>query len=174
MDGTSDKLLRQLKFMRTHIAALNVLAKAGRLRQLATKAGFRPNQARAPAGRPDGGQWIDEGSPLSQQAPRTWLAGGHPELPSEIPPEPPPTIKERNAWGVRVAKYLAATSPTLAETLLVEWLVSHAGHRIRAYLEPAKSLEELQDAALNPKPASTSIILSSRRPRGRIAILNGE
>lgn len=148
---SSTATLRKLRSMRDHIAAYTLMTHARRLSLLAAKAGYRPNQARRPAGNRYGGQWTDEGS-AGEQIPRLWLAGDHPELPPEVPEQEPPTIRERNSWGVRVAKYLAATSPTLAGGVLVEWLVRHGGHRIRAYLIPARTLQELQDAALEPRP----------------------
>ena len=153
MDGANNEILRRLWAMRSDIAAQTLLAQAKRLRGLAEKAGFRPDQARVPAGNPDGGRWADEGTAgASDMPPRLWLAGDNPELPPDVPPDEPPTVRERNGWGVRVAKYLVTTSPTLAGSILVNWLVNHAGYRIRAYLEPAKSLAELQHAALVPKP----------------------
>jgi len=137
--------------MRDHIAAYTLMTHARRLSLLTAKAGYRPNQARLPPGNRDGGQWTDEGS-AGEQIPRLWLAGDQPDLPPEVPDQEPPTIRERNGWGVRVAKYLAATSPTLAGGVLVEWLVRHGGHRIRAYIEPPRTLQELQKAALFPRP----------------------
>ncbi len=105
MDGNNEEILRRLHFMRSHIAAQTLITQARRLHRLALKAGYRPNQARARAGHPDGGQWIDEGSPEGDRASRLWLAGDHPELPPEVPDQEPPTIRARNGWAVRVAKY---------------------------------------------------------------------
>lgn len=77
-------------------------------------------------------------------------------LPPDFPEREPPTIRERNAWAVRVSKYLATTSQTFAASLFANWLIQHAPHRIRAYLTPAKTLQELQDMAFD-RPAGFDI-----------------
>lgn len=151
MYSSNTALLTKLRRLHGDIIGHTLLTQAKRLRSLAVKAGFRPNQPRVPEGNPDGGQWIDEGSPANQAAP-LWLAGDHPELPPEIPEREPPTMRERNGWGVRLAKYIVATSPPIVLPVLAQWLAAYAGHRIRAYLEPPRTLQELQDAALDPRP----------------------
>ncbi|MEQ1943319.1 hypothetical protein ABMA32_12960 [Mesorhizobium sp. VNQ89] len=156
MDIIDKEIIRKLKNMRGEIAAHTLLTQAKHLHLLAAKAGFRPNQPRVPAGNSDGGQWVGEGLAGSEQAPRLWLAGDRPELPPDVPEREPPTIRERNAWGVRVAKYLATTSHTFAASVFANWLIRHADHRIRAYLTPPKTLQELQDMAFD-RPAGFDI-----------------
>ena len=133
MDIIDKEIIRKLKNMRGQITAHTLLTQARRLHLLAAKAGFRPNQTRAPAGNPNGGQWVDEGLPASDGAPLLWLAGDRPELPPDAPEREPPTIRERNGWAVRVSKYLATTSHTFAASVFANWLIRHAENRIRAY-----------------------------------------
>lgn len=149
MHITSNEILRKLQTMRGRIAAHTLLTQTKHLRFLATKAGYKPNQPRVPAGHPHGGRWVDDGLPASDQAPRLWLAGDRPELPPEVPEREPATIRERNAWAVRVSKYLATTSQTFAASMFANWLIRYAEHRIRAYLTPPKTLPELQDMAFD-------------------------
>jgi hypothetical protein len=156
MDITNREILRKLQTMRGQIAAHTLVMQAKRLKLLAEKAGFRPNQPLVPAGHPDGGRWVSEGLPASDQTPRLWLAGDRPELPPDVPEPEPPTIRERNAWAVRVSKYLATTSQTFAASIFANWLIRHAEHRIRAYLTPPKTLQELQDMAFD-RPAGFDI-----------------
>jgi len=78
MDISNREIIRKLKLMRGQVTAHILLAQAKRLRFLAAKAGFRPNQPRVPAGNSDGGQWVGEGLAGSEQAPRLWLAGDRP------------------------------------------------------------------------------------------------
>lgn len=182
MDITNKEILRKLQTMRGQIAAHTFVIQAKRLKLLAAKAGFRPNQPRMPAGHPDGGQWVDEGLPAPDQAPRLWLAGDRPELPPDVPEREPPTIRERNAWSVRVGKYLATTSQTFAASVFGNWLIRHAEHRIRAYLTPARTLQELQDMAFDrpagfdihhiveQTPARTMDFPTRRSTRGRIRL----
>lgn len=156
MDIGNREIIRKLELMRGQVTAHTLLAQARRLGFLAAKAGFRPNQPRVPAGNSDGGQWVGEGLAGSMHAPRLWLAGDRPELPPDVPEREPPTIRERNAWGVRVAKYLATTSHTFAASVFANWLIRHAEHRIRAYQTPPKTLQELQDMAFD-RPAGFDI-----------------
>ena len=79
------------------------------------------------------------------------LASDNPQRPPDVPAEPPPTTRERNQIAVAVAKFLYAVAPAIREYELAAWLYDHAHDRIVAYMEPAKTLDELYAQGLGPK-----------------------
>jgi len=139
------------------------------------KAGFNPNEPRAPAGNPAGGQWKTGGGGGSSNDPRVltdatpdnnWVPGaqyaanGPPGIdrnqgpplgePPAIPPEAPPTAKAVNAFLKAAAYWLAGAAlagEPAGDFILAleaaEWLYGYFAY-IVAYLDPAKTLEELQ------------------------------
>ena len=145
------------------------------------KAEFNPDEPRVPAGNPEGGQWTSgEGNAASASSAaaisdansdNAWIpgaqyaandsprAGEAPPFgsPPEVPPEKPATPQLLNAFLKAAAYSLAGAllaSEPIGEFVLAleaaEWL-----HEFRpwidAYLDPPKSLQELQRAAQNPK-----------------------
>jgi hypothetical protein len=112
---------------------------------LTGKARFNPFQPRVPAGNPDGGQWTGEGDGFAPDA-RVWLASGQKP---EVPKQRPPTAQERN----RIGRGLARGGPLgLAIEILggASWLRELRG-TYDSYFDPPKSLEELQQAASEPR-----------------------
>jgi hypothetical protein len=70
------------------------------------------------------------------------------EPPPIIPKERPPTASERNDAAREIAKWLAKNLGRVIEG--VAWL-DEFEESIRAYLDPPKTLQELQEAASTPK-----------------------
>jgi hypothetical protein len=100
-------------------------------RQLASKAGFRPDQLRVPAGSPDGGQWMDEGQDADV---RVWLAS------SEKVRAARDLMRKRGLRSLeRVLEEIGKIDEELRESAL-------------SSADPPKSLEELQRAAKDARP----------------------
>ena len=130
------------------------------------KANFNPNQPRVPKDNPGGGRWTyEEGwrganRPFRNAGRR--LRIGHnqgPPLdePPEIPRQRPPTTQDKNwfikavaHWLARAARLGTPTGIFLAALDAASWLDTDRAF-IDSYLDPPKSLEELQEAALNPR-----------------------
>jgi hypothetical protein len=117
------------------------------------KANFNREQLRIPKG-----NGIESGR---------WAAGpgiGHnsDKFP-EIPKQAPPTSKQRTAIAKQVARWLARGAAVVASrtpfglaTITAAtgavWLYNQYNAHIEAYRDPPKTLEELQQAALSPRP----------------------
>jgi hypothetical protein len=148
--------IKEIRALQYELAKIKFEIKYQRLmRYLRLKAGYRPDQARVPAGEPGAGQWIDEGGPSSPKeeggsasSKPIRLAGPLPPSdPPEVPPEKPKTAQERN----RIARQVAKSRGLIGALLqVIPWLGEHA-ERVDAYNDPPKSLEELQEAASTPK-----------------------
>ena len=141
------------------------------------KAGFNPNEPRVPAGNPDGGRWTRAGGdaasgpsmPANKPAADVRVASDTPgighnqgpplEEPPKIPPELPATKQAINSFLKTAAYWLVSAAARadkrialfLAALQAVQWL-SQYRHQIDAYLDPPKTLEELQEAVINTKP----------------------
>jgi hypothetical protein len=78
--------------------------------------------------------------------------------PPKIPPEPPGTVRAINAFAKAAAAFLAraAKDPRVAAFVAAlaatVWLSGKYIASIKAYLDPPKTWEELQQDALNPQP----------------------
>jgi len=139
--------------------------------KLAYKCGFNPDQPRVPAGDPDGGQWTDESNAIALPEIVVTPAGGDGsnaategldhlvqlagDIPTgdspEIPKERPSTSSDRTA-ALKLAAHLLGPTITVAELAKYgAWFVSNAA-QIISYNDPPKTLEELQKAALEPRP----------------------
>lgn len=141
------------------------------------KAGFNPNEPRVPAGNPDGGQWTTgEGSVghndphvISDATPNNaWIPGtryaandqsgpAENRQPPEIPQDKPGTPQAVNTFLKAAAYFLAgaalAGEPVGDFVLALEaadWLSQYLPW-IYSYLDAPKTIEELQQAALNPQ-----------------------
>lgn len=139
------------------------------------KTGFNPDEPRVPAGRPDGGQWTgDDGGtgasvsgevladpPGAQYAANDPPGIGHNqgpplEEPPEIPPEEPATTRAIYIF-LRAAAYWLEEAALAGEPVgdfilalgAVSWLSKYLPY-IFAYLDPPKTLEELQQDASSP------------------------
>jgi hypothetical protein len=117
------------------------------------KYNFNPAQPRVEAGNLGAGQWTRDGSAAGER--RIRLAGEIPtNEPPEIPPKRPVTAKERN----RIARSISR-NPLLRGNLglifeiakNIPWVQEKIAE-IVADQDPPKTLEELQEAAKNPRP----------------------
>jgi hypothetical protein len=163
-DGSFDWELQQ---MRCDLAALNVELKLCKLAHLLRK--YTADQPRAPAGSPEGGQWTSGRGGVAREADQAGEDGsgsqsdstesssldegrsaseGNDDLPY-VPNERPATAQERNAIIKEVAKVPSSELRRVFES--APWLYSHEAE-IRAYQDPPKSLEELQQDASERKP----------------------
>ncbi len=137
-----------------------LVANAERLAALLRKAGYHPDQPRVPRGEPDGGQWTDEGggetedgwlAALQRRLPEPlFLASDDPSLPPQVPEEPPTTTRERNIIARAVAEFIVSASAA-GDLEFAQWVYDHAHDPIIAYLEPARTLDELYVQGLGPK-----------------------
>jgi len=136
--------LSQLKSVGYQIAVTRLMLKAARLQALLGKANFNPNQPRVPRGSPHGGEWtrVGPGADASGTPRIIRVSGG--EDPPDIPRKRPPTTRERNTIVKRLARWAARRGlrriPVLGDAI---WIYEFA-ERLAAYLEPPRTLEELQ------------------------------
>lgn len=140
--------------LRYQLAAMTLEFRAAAFQSLLRKARFRPDQPRVPAGNPRGGEWTRiPGWALGRSSEKVPVhLVSNRIVPPDIPENPPPSVKERNRVAVRLAKYLVATNVTLAGARVARWVVVHARDQIVAYLEPARTLEDLISAAREARP----------------------
>ncbi len=134
----------ELAWMRVAESFAHLAAFVESFAHLAAKAGFNPDQPRIPAGQSGGGQWTSGGGGAVR------LAGDIPTgEPPKVPQQRPQTARERNniaralarRYGGRIGLILDAAS----------WLIEQNAV-ISSYVDPPKSLEELQQAASTPAP----------------------
>jgi len=114
-----------------------------------SRRGYDPNQPRVLKGNPHGGEWTSTGDHgQTTQTGRVQLAAAkipkRPNLPN-IPPDRPPSPKDEYAIAKEIAKWLAARGEMLLvlATIIPRWLQEYTP-TIESYLDPPKSLEELQ------------------------------
>jgi hypothetical protein len=152
--------LRSLRALASGALRLKWLAAARRFEiaahrhRLALKYGYNPAQPRVPRGNPDGGQWTDAGG--GSQGNRNGslsglihLAGEIPTGDSpEIPKEPPKTTRLRNVLVRSIARRLGPYIWIAAEA--GSWVYDHK-EEINSYFDPPKSLDDLREAAKDPK-----------------------
>ena len=117
---------------------------------------YSPDQPRVPRGNPDGGQWTDGsgGNPVGSS--RVRLAGDIPTNdPPEVPKEKPKLPSERSRVRTAVINVLRQAGGNIEAVIklmeLPPWLVRDAAG-MGSYLDPPKSLDELQQAVSSPKP----------------------
>ena len=153
--------------VRYEIADRRLLLAAIHLTGLIGKANFNPNQPRVPRGSSDGGRWTREsaagdGSPGQPNASGPPVRVGDERDPLNIPRERPPTERQRNAVAKRTAAWLLRSGFRLGLRLspigraldameLGRWLYEKAP-LIDTYLDPPKTLEELQRDVGSWKP----------------------
>jgi hypothetical protein len=133
------------------------------------KAGFNPNQPRVPAGSHEGGQWTsgsgadgagrndsrvlsdatpdNEWKPGAQYAAARPQGGPPPSRPPEVPQQRPSTVPMRNRIAREVARWRGPIGIIYGAA---KWLYEHHPE-IQAYRGPPKTLEELQQAATEPR-----------------------
>jgi hypothetical protein len=140
------------------------------LELLLQKAGFRPDEPRIPAGNPDGGQWTDEGG--SGSSSHTTSSGRHvrilqvsdDEVP-KIPDHPPLRPRDRYA----IARFVLRRSP-LGRAALTAWRIYELASDAFAYFDEPKTLEELEQAAKEPKTGYDIHHIVEQRPAGVMVI----
>ncbi len=124
--------------------------------QRAVKANFDPNQPRVPAGNPDGGQWTSTGGGSSASS---GTQNASPGTLTSIPEERPASARIRHVIIKELAKEAAILAVggagdgavgLLLTTMNVASWVHDYGPFIQSYIDPPKSLEELQDAVPTP------------------------
>jgi hypothetical protein len=145
------ELTLRLASMKSQFAAASFWLRASLLRELITKAGFRADQPRIPAGHSDGGQWTAD--PDGSMSRPILPAGDNPDLEPNIPDKRPETASERNTLAQRFARYWFNQPQGLAVRTLLRtaWLLNDAGDAIQAFFDGPRSLEELQDAVSDPR-----------------------
>jgi hypothetical protein len=143
--------------MQWNFAALRVKATCLRMIEVLRK--YDPDQARIPAGNPDGGQWTNGVEPSEFESgewiePDEWIFGFDdqglpPEEPPAVPSQRPETPQRRNEiirsvarWAANVLKAGRSLNVLGALYEAASWLDTDA-YFIDAYLDAPKSLEEL-------------------------------
>jgi hypothetical protein len=136
---------------------------------LAFKAGFNPNQPRVPSGNPDGGQWTGggggSGSSSTSGGGLTQVAqNASSERPPEVPPERPQDVRVRNRAIRRLARFVLMLinedelgrriGPILDLLEVGAWVAEEYSDHLQSYIDPPKTLEELQSAVSSPTPGS--------------------
>lgn len=118
------------------------------LQKLVAKA-YNPKQPRVSAGNPEGGQWTSDGSPNSGGI---RLAG---EIPTndtpEVPKKAPSSTKERNRIARSIATYALLRGRGIFQIIGGSYWLYDEYPRMQAFLDPPRSLEELQQAVADPK-----------------------
>jgi hypothetical protein len=126
---------------------------------------IRTSRACRPA-TPTGGQWVDGGGSGSSE--RVRLAQNEPpdhetDVP-RIPLKRPKTIKERNRGARILARFILKQirkerlgrliGPILDALEIEEWVREEYSDSLQTYIDPPKTLEELQRAVFSPTPGT--------------------
>jgi hypothetical protein len=142
-----------------HIAGERMMAAFARLQAFADKAGFNPDQPRAPGGGPGGGQWIYVEGYAQGRQPGMGDNGGPPLDPPEPPKEPPKDKASRTQAAKALAKQIALQALRRAGPIGAAFMAIEAGHwlyteypSIRSYQDEPKTLAELQQNAGKRRP----------------------
>ena len=137
------------------MATAALLLHAERIRVLLSKANFNPNQPRVPRGDPHGGRWVDGDAGGEQDdgtSPGLLVSddGGLPDLPEKRPQ----SARARHGIARAIVRYLRETHATYRLAIWVAraaWLADEAARDITTYFDEPKPLDELRDAADDPK-----------------------
>ncbi|MGB6536803.1 MAG: hypothetical protein WBF58_12670 [Xanthobacteraceae bacterium] len=128
------------------------------------KAGYNPNEPRVPEGTHGGGEWTSDGSSTPSATPESddiagtqYAANNPPGKPPAVPPGQPATKQATYAFLTAAAYWLvdaALAGEPVGDFILAleaaDWLSSYLPY-VSAYLDPPKTLAELQQDALTPK-----------------------
>jgi hypothetical protein len=131
------------------------------------KAGFRPDEPRVPAGNPDGGQWTDGGGSdsssrtASSDRPSRILQINDDDVP-DITDHPPLRPRDRYA----IARFVLRRSP-LGRAALAAWRIYELANDAFAYFDEPKTLEQLQEAAKEPKTGYDIHHIVEQKPASR-------
>jgi len=110
------------------------------LRRLDRK--YRPDQPRDERGR-----WVDEGGAGAPSQPHIFVAAGLPRIPQQRPP----TSRDRTAVAKAMAIWLAEKGLAATDVIAKSSWLYYAVPYISSYLDPPRTLQELQDATATPK-----------------------
>lgn len=137
------------------MAATALLLHAERIRVLLRKANFNPDQPRVPRGHAHGGRWVGGGAGGEQgdEASPGLLVSDNGDLP-ELPEKRPQSARERHGIARAIGRYLREAHVTYRLAIWIAraaWLADEAARDITTYFDEPKPLEELRDAADDPK-----------------------
>lgn len=148
--------LRELsaRALTCHIAGERMMAAFARLQALADKAGFNPDQPRAPRGGPGGGQWIYVEGYAQGREPGIGDNGGPPLDPSEPPKKPPKDKPSRLQAGKALARQLLRRAGPIGALFTATEIAEHYSQipSITSYQDAPKTLAELQQNAGKRRP----------------------
>lgn len=137
-----------------HIAGERMMAAFARLQALAEKAGFNPDQPRAPGGGPGGGQWIYVEGYAQGRQPGMGDNGGPPLDPPEPPKEPPKDKASRTQAAKELAKQILRRAGQIGVLITIIEAAEHYSEipSITSYQDAPKTLSELQQNAGKRRP----------------------
>jgi hypothetical protein len=139
--------------MACHIAGERMMAAFARLQAFADKAGFNPDQPRAPGGGQGGGQWIYVEGYAQGREPSIGDNGGPPLDPPDAPKEPKDKPSRLRAAKALAKQLLRRAGPIGALLTAIE-VAEHYSEipSITSYQDPPKTLSELQQNAGKRRP----------------------
>ncbi|RXT53122.1 hypothetical protein B6S44_20560 [Bosea sp. Tri-44] len=137
-----------------HIAGERMMAAFARLQALVEKAGFNPDQPRAPGGGPGGGQWIYVEGYAQDRQPSMGDNGGPPLDPPEPPKEPPKDKPSRLQAAKELAKQILRRAGPIGALITAIEVAEHYSEipSITSYQDQPKTLAELQQNAGKRRP----------------------
>ncbi|CAD5297940.1 conserved hypothetical protein [Bosea sp. 62] len=137
-----------------HIAGERMMAAFARLQEFVEKAGFNPDQPRAPGGGPGGGQWIYVDDYAQGRQPGIGDNGGPPLDPPEPPKEPPKDKASRTQAAKELAKQILRRAGPIGALITVIEAAEHYSEipSITSYQDAPKTLSELQQNAGKRRP----------------------
>ncbi|WP_126113547.1 MULTISPECIES: hypothetical protein [unclassified Bosea (in: a-proteobacteria)] len=137
-----------------HIAGERMMAAFARLQAFAEKAGFNPDQPRAPGGGPGGGQWIYVEGYAQGRQPGIGDNGGPPLEPPEPPKEPPKDKASRTQAAKELAKQILRRAGQIGVLITIIEAAEHYSEipSITSYQDAPKTLSELQQNAGKRRP----------------------
>lgn len=154
----ADRVIFAFNRLSSEIAAARFMRAAERLRDVALKANFDPNQPRVPAGDSEGGRWTRvEGWAGSQAVPTNQgtdrpvlLASDSSGMPPEVPRARPPTgrsrwlvVKQVARWLFRVGVRVSPIGRLIEIVEVGSWIYEYYPY-VKAYLDAPRSLAELR------------------------------
>ncbi|RXT17413.1 hypothetical protein B5U98_25355 [Bosea sp. Tri-39] len=130
------------------------MAAFARLQAFAEKAGFNPDQPRAPGGGPGGGQWIYVEGYAQGRQPGIGDNGGPPLEPPEPPKEPPKDKASRTQAAKELAKQILRRAGQIGVLITIIEAAEHYSEipSITSYQDAPKTLSELQQNAGKRRP----------------------
>ncbi|AZO78799.1 hypothetical protein BLM15_15070 [Bosea sp. Tri-49] len=131
-----------------------MMAAFARLQAFAEKAGFNPDQPRAPGGGPGGGQWIYVEGYAQGRQPGIGDNGGPPLEPPEPPKEPPKDKASRTQAAKELAKQILRRAGQIGVLITIIEAAEHYSEipSITSYQDAPKTLSELQQNAGKRRP----------------------